>query len=144
MTTKSATSVQRLHHDRNHNPCERSQTGEPCEGNPHARFDERGEETETMVRLRGTPTRKSGNNQASQDLNVHRASPRLYYVLTVAPVPWTQTRTMEGWILERAARLAATTLRGTDGVSLGILYYFGKWFVTIYIWWSGARPSSSL
>src|SRR6266498_2421525 len=78
MTTKSATSVQRLHHDRNHNPCERSQTGEPCEGNPHARFDERGEETETMVRLRGTPTRKSGNNQASQDLNVHRASPRLY------------------------------------------------------------------
>ena len=35
----------------------------------------------------------------------------LYYVLTVVPAPWTQTRTMEGWILERAARLAATTLR---------------------------------
>ncbi len=41
---------------------------EPGAGNPHARFDERGAETEWMARLSETPTRKGGNGQGSHGL----------------------------------------------------------------------------
>ncbi len=41
---------------------------EPGAGNPHARFDERGAETEWMARLSETPTRKGGNGQCSHGL----------------------------------------------------------------------------
>ncbi len=54
---------------------------EPGAGNPHARFDERGAETEWMARLSETPTRKGGNGQGSHGLHRHRAAPRLYRFL---------------------------------------------------------------
>ncbi len=41
---------------------------EPGAGNPHARFDERGAETEWMARLSETPTRKGGNGRGSHGL----------------------------------------------------------------------------
>ncbi len=63
-----------------------------------------------MVRLRGTPTRKSGNNQASQDLNVHRASPRLYSCIIPA-----RTAGPSGILPENARIENPEALKGYEG-----------------------------
>ncbi len=57
---------------------------EPGAGNPHARFDERGAETEWMARLSETPTRKGGNGQGSHGLE---PSPRRSSTLPILDMP---------------------------------------------------------
>jgi hypothetical protein len=71
-------------------PWERSHGGEACKGNPHALFEQRGEETEAIALSSRAPTRRAKAETPGKTRHVHRAGPRLHdrYCDSEDPLRW--------------------------------------------------------